>query len=425
MSRFFNAVKLAVRNLLLHKLRAFLTVLGLIFGVSSVVAMLAIAEGASAEAQRQIAELGATNIILRSIKPIEDVKTSTGGNQSFIFDYGLKNVDFERIVSIPTVTGATPLREFRKEIRYLDREFEALVIGANPDCLRVTGQVMSEGRFLASVDLSQYANVCVIGNEISEKLFPMGGPIDKSIRIGESHFYRVVGVTAKKAASAGTGSSLAAQDFNKNIYIPLTTDRVRFGEVMMTEKQGSFTAERIELSQITVSVDSIENVKRTSEALASQLKQFHPKKDYEVTVPLELLEKAEATKRIFNLVLGSIASISLVVGGIGIMNIMLATVTERTREIGIRRALGAKRRDITQQFLIETAVISSVGGLIGVALGVAVPPLVSRWSGIPAVIQPWSPFLAFFIAVSIGVIFGVYPARRAASMDPVEALRAE
>ena len=426
MSRFFNAVKLAIRNLALHKLRAFLTVLGLIFGVSSVVAMLAIAEGASAEAQRQIADLGATNIILRSIKPIEDVKTSTGGNQSFIFDYGLKNKDFERIISsIPTVVGATPLREFRQELRHLDREFEARIVGANPDCLRVIGQKMAIGRFLTDLDLSQYANVCVIGHEIAEKLFPLGAPVGKSIRIGTQHFYRVVGVTANKAASAGTGSSLAAQDFNKDVYIPLTTDRTRFGELLMTQKQGSFTAEKIELTQITVAVDSIENVKRTSEAIESMLKQFHPKKDFSVTVPLELLEKAEATKRIFNLVLGSIASISLVVGGIGIMNIMLATVTERTREIGIRRAIGAKRRDIVQQFLIETAVISSAGGLIGVLLGLAVPPFVSRWSGIPAVIQPWSPFLAFFIAVSIGVVFGVYPARRAANMDPVDALRAE
>ena len=426
MSRFFNAVKLAVRNLALHKLRAFLTVLGLIFGVSSVVAMLAIAEGASAEAQRQIAELGATNVILRSIKPIEDVKTSTGGNQSFIFDYGLKNKDFERIIAtIPTVVGATPLREFRQEIRHLDRQFEARIVGANPDCLKVIGQKMAEGRFLTELDLSQYANVCVIGKEIYEKLFPLGGAVGKTIRIGESHFYRVVGITANKAASGGTGSSLSGQDFNKDVYIPLTTDRSRFGDLLMTRKQGTFTAEKIELSQITVAVDKIENVKRTSEALTSLLKQFHEKKDYEVVVPLELLEKAEATKRIFNLVLGSIASISLVVGGIGIMNIMLATVTERTREIGIRRALGAKRRDITQQFLIETAVISSVGGLIGVALGIAVPPFVSNWSGIPAVIQPWSPFLAFLIAVSIGVIFGVYPARRAAGMDPVEALRAE
>ena len=232
-------------------------------------------------------------------------------------------------------------------------------------------------------------------------------------------------MTAEKASSAGTGSSLAAQDFNKDVYIPLTTDRARFGEVLSTEKQGSYTAERIELSQVTVAVDSMDNVKRTAEAIDSMLRQFHPKKDFAITVPLELLEKAEATKRIFNLVLGSIASISLLVGGIGIMNIMLATVSERTREIGIRRALGAKRRDIIEQFLIETTVMSGSGGLIGVVLGLAVPPVVARLSGIPVVISPWSPIVAFLIAVMTGIVFGVYPARRAAMLDPVEALRSE
>ena len=212
---------------------------------------------------------------------------------------------------------------------------------------------------------------------------------------------------------------------NKDVYIPLTTDRARFGDVITNEKQGQISAEKIELSQITVTVRSMDDVMRTADALESLLLQFHPKKDYAKTVPLELLEKAEKTKRIFNLVLGSIAGISLVVGGIGIMNIMLATVSERTREIGIRRALGAKRRDIVYQFLMETLVISASGGLIGVALGVAVPPLVSRASGIPAVVRPESPIVAFFIALSIGLVFGVYPARRAARMDPVEALRAE
>ncbi len=167
----------------------------------------------------------------------------------------------------------------------------------------------------------------------------------------------------------------------------------------------------------------MENVKRTAAALDSMLGQFHPKKDYVITVPLELLEKAEATQRIFNLVLGSIASISLLVGGIGIMNIMLATVSERTREIGIRRAIGARRRDIIEQFLIETTVMSASGGLIGVLLGVAAPPLVSYLSGMPVVIRPWSPIIAFLIAVTIGIVFGVYPARRAAMLDPVEALR--
>ncbi len=427
MHRLRNTITLAIRNLTLHKLRVLLTMLGLIFGVSSVIAMLSIAEGASAEAQRQIAELGATNVIVRSTKPIDEVNPSRQqNNESFILKFGLTYKDFDRIVeTIPTVKGATPIREFRQNLRHFEHEIEGHVVSVNPDFLRLTNQHIAQGRFISDTDLFYVANVVVIGFEVSELLFPYGDPIDKTIRIGENHFYRIIGVTEKKAASAGTGSSLAAQDFNKDVYIPLTTDRARFGEVLYTDKQGSFTAERIELSQVTVAVDSMENVKRTAVAIDSMLRQFHPKKDFAITVPLELLEKAEATKRIFNLVLGSIASISLLVGGIGIMNIMLATVSERTREIGIRRALGAKRRDIVEQFLIETTVMSGSGGIIGVILGLAIPPIVAHLSGIPVVISPWAPLLAFQIAVMTGIIFGVYPARRAAMLDPVEALRNE
>ena len=427
MHRLINTIALALRNLTLHKLRVLLTILGLIFGVSSVIAMLAIAEGASAEAQRQIADLGATNVIVQSQKPADDVNPSkSNNNNSFIFQYGLTYKDFDRIIeTIPTVVGATPIREFRQNLRHLQHEIEGRVVGVSPEYLRLTNQHLAQGRFISDADLYYLANVVVIGDEVATLLFPYGDPLDKSIRIGDNHFYRIIGVTKNRAPSAGTGSSLAAQDFNKDVYIPRTTDRARFGEILSNVKQGSYTAEKIEISQITVAVESMEEVKRTAEAIESMLAQFHPKKDFAITVPLELLEKAEATKRIFNLVLGSIASISLLVGGIGIMNIMLATVTERTREIGIRRALGAKRRDIIQQFLIETTVMSGSGGLIGVLLGLAVPPLVARFSGIPVVVNVWSPIVAFLIAVGTGVVFGVYPARRAALLDPVEALRSE
>ena len=418
---------LAIRNLSLHKLRVLLTVLGLIFGVGSVIAMLAIAEGASLEAQRQIASLGATNIIVRSQKPPSDENPSKQqNNDSYVFSYGVTYSDYNRILAtIPTVKGVTPLREFVKKVRHLDKEIEGRIVGVNPDFLKLTGQQTEEGRFLMDADLFYRANVAVLGFQAAEKLFPYGDPVGKTIRVGEDHYFSIVGVTSLKAPSSGTGSSLAAQDFNRDIYIPLTTDRARFGDVIENQKQGNFSAEKIELSQVTVTVDAMENVKKTATALDSLLSQFHPKKDYVITVPLELLEKAEATQRIFNLVLGSIASISLLVGGIGIMNIMLATVSERTREIGIRRALGAHRRDIIEQFLIETTVMSSSGGLIGVVLGMAAPPLVSSLSGMPVVIRPWSPIIAFLIAVTIGIVFGVYPARRAAMLDPVEALRTE
>ncbi len=426
MHRFSTTVLLAVRNLSLHKLRVLLTILGLIFGVGSVIAMLAIAEGASLEAQRQIASLGATNIIVRSNKPPNDENpTKQQNNQGFILSFGVTYADYRRIMTIPSVVSVTPVREFAQKVRRLDREIEGRIVGVDADFLKMTGQHTEDGRFLTDADLFTRANVAVLGSQAAEKLFAYGDPVGKTVRVGEDHYFRVVGVTSFKAPSSGTGSSLAAQDFNRDIYIPLTTNRARFGDVIESEKQGSFTAEKIELSQVTVTVDGMDNVKKTATALESLLGQFHTKKDYVITVPLELLEKAAATQRIFNLVLGSIASISLLVGGIGIMNIMLATVSERTREIGIRRALGARRRDIIEQFLIETTVMSSSGGLIGVLLGVAAPPLVSYLSGMPVVIRPWSPIIAFLIAVTIGIVFGVYPARRAAMLDPVEALRTE
>ncbi len=426
MHRFYTTVLLAVRNLSLHKLRVLLTILGLIFGVGSVIAMLAIAEGASLEAQRQIASLGATNIIVRSNKPPNDENpTKQENNQGFILSFGVTYADYRRIMTIPSVESVTPVREFVQKVRHLDREIEGRIVGVDADFLKLTGQHTEDGRFLTDADLFTRANVAVLGSQAAEKLFAYGDPVGKTVRVGEDHYFRVVGVTSFKAPSSGTGSSLAAQDFNRDIYVPLTTNRARFGDVIESEKQGSFTAEKIELSQVTVAVDSMDNVKKTATALESLLGQFHTKKDYVITVPLELLEKAAATQRIFNLVLGSIASISLLVGGIGIMNIMLATVSERTREIGIRRAVGARRRDIIEQFLIETTVMSSSGGLIGVLLGVAVPPLVSYLSGMPVVIRPWSPIVAFLIAVTIGIVFGVYPARRAAMLDPVEALRTE
>ncbi len=376
MHRLTTTIVLAMRNLTLHKLRVFLTMLGLIFGVSSVIAMLAIAEGASLEAQRQIADLGATNVIVQSKKPSDDVNPSKQqNNESFIFRFGVTYTGLRPDhLDLPHGRrGDTRCASIARRCGTSSRRSRPASSGSIPTSSSSHGQRMAQGRFFSDTDLFYRANVCVLGAESAEKLFPYGDPVGKSIRIGEEHYFEVVGVTSHKAPSAGTGSSLAAQDFNRDVYIPLTTDRARFGEIIESEKQGTFTAERIELSQITVTVDAMENVKRTAEALESMLHQFHPKQDYGITVPLELLEKAEATQRIFNLVLGSIASISLLVGGIGIMNIMLATVSERTREIGIRRALGARRRDIIEQFLIETTVMSSTGGIVGVLLGLAVP----------------------------------------------------
>jgi putative ABC transport system permease protein len=422
-SRPFRTLRLGLKSLALHKLRSTLTVVGIVFGVGSVIVMLAVGEGARVEVIRQIQDLGATNLIVRSVKPTEDTKEAK--NEGML-RYGLTHEDLDRILeTIPTVVSATPLREFRKELRYLDRELEGRVVAVLPDYLAMNGLRIAQGRFLTDLDNERLANVAVLAAETAETLFPFEDPLGRSIRIDNAQYYEVIGVTEHRAPSAAVGSSLAAQDYNRDVYIPFATDRVRFGEIITYRRAGTWQAEKLEISQITVAVDSMSNVRSTAEVIEGLLDQFHTQKDTAVTVPLDLLEKAEATQRIFTLVLGSIASISLIVGGIGIMNIMLATVTERTREIGIRRALGAKRRDIIVQFLVETIVLSSTGGILGTVLGITLAYLVTHFFLLETIIRTWSPMLAFAISIVVGLIFGIYPARRAAQMDPIEALRHE
>jgi putative ABC transport system permease protein len=296
-------------------------------------------------------------------------------------------------------------------------------VGANPDFIKLSGMRIASGRFLADSDLADRALVAVLGCEAANVLFPDGNPIGQRIRMGEQGEYQVVGVTSYKAPSAGIGGSLSAENFNRDVFVSLTTEYPPPGEKTTSAQPRTDPAEDIDLSQITLTVNSPENVKSTAKAVESLLLSFHPAQDFTIVVPLELVKQAEATDKSFNLVLGSIASISLLVGGLGIMSIMLATVTERTREIGIRRALGARRRDIIEQFLVEATVISSLGGFVGVLLGLAAPHVVSQISGMPVLFRPWTTVLAFLIAVAIGVLFGIYPARRAAMLDPVEAIR--
>ncbi len=421
--RYVHMVRPGLKSIGVHRLRSTLTMLGIVLGVASVIVMLAVGEAARFKAIQQIKDLGASNLIVCSVKPVDETKQNKG---QFVLRYGLTLGDMDRISStIPTVTSATPMREFRKEVRFLDLKLEGRVVGVMPGFLESNGLRLNEGRFITSLDNERFANVVVLGAETADTLFPVDDPIGKSVQVGRRHHYTVIGVTQRRAPSAGVGGSLSAQDYNRDVYMPFATDQVRFGKMLITEKPGAIQAERLELSQITVAVDTMEHVKKTAEIIRGLLEQFHDIKDTEITIPLDLLEKAEETQRIFTLVLGAIASISLVVGGIGIMNIMLATVTERTREIGIRRALGAKRGDIALQFLVETMVLSSTGGLVGVGLGIGLSHFVNHFFNFPTIIPPWSPILAFAVSVAVGLIFGTYPARRAARMDPIEALRHE
>src|ERR1700722_12499502 len=426
MGRIWRGLRLGMKSLLLHKLRSGLTVLGIVFGVAAVISMLSIAEGTARVAREQIRALGATNIIVRSVKPSEENQASGGTRPAMILNYGLKYSDFDRMIeTIPTIRKVLPIREIRKQIRRGSFTIEGRVVGTTEEYADFNLLQMETRRCLTASHDEKYENFVVRAAETAEKLFPYEDPIGQSIKLG-SDYYTVVGVTRKRASSAGIGGSLAAQDYNRDVYIPLNTCKLRFGERIIDNRSGSRQAEETQLTQITIQVGSMDEVLPTVPLIEAAYEPYHPKKDVEKTVTYDLLLQAEKQARQFTIILGTIAAISLLVGGIGIMNIMLATVTERTREIGIRRALGAKRRDITQQFLIETVVLAGVGGMLGVLLGFTIPMVIVYF--IPdqkAVVTTASVMLAFSISVAIGILFGIYPAARAALMDPIEALRHE
>jgi len=414
-------LRLGAHSLWRHKLRSALTVLGIVFGVCSVIAMLAIGEGASKEAQDQIKRLGSQNIILRSEKPPQT--DSASAETTMTVAYGLTYADAERIATtVPAVEVIVPVRTIRENAGYRARRLEVQLKGTVPWYADVAKMAVEPGgRFLQSLDMHQRRAVCVLGGGVVRGLLRNYDPIGESIKVG-SEYYTIVGVMAERGRTAGEDP---ATDTSLDIYIPLTTLQDRYGEVIERMISGATEREQVELHQVTVRVAEVNYVEKTATVIRQLLERFHKRQDVKVVVPLELLLQAERTKRIFNIVLGSIAAISLVVGGIGIMNIMLASVTERTREIGIRRALGAKRRDIITQFLTETILLSGSGGVFGLVLGVVIPILVRAFSGMPTIITAWSLILAFGISVAIGIIFGIYPAYRAADMDPIEALRHE
>ncbi|MEN6498728.1 MAG: ABC transporter permease [Thermoguttaceae bacterium] len=434
-------LRLGIGSLLLHKLRSALAVLGILIGVTAVIWLVAMGEGVSDQAQQQIKDLGATNIIVRSLRPAYEPMRSDG---NFCLQYGLLREDYDRIVAnIPAIQQAVPMREVSSEVSSGGRILDAKLIGCTPQYFTLNHLQIARGRFLTDNDFREVNNVAVLGHKTALTLFSYEDPIGKTVQI-KGDFYLVVGQTAERVPSAAIGGSLEARQYDSDVYIPLATFRARIGDIVSTLRSGSYQREEVQLSQITVTVRELNEVDETAGIIRTLLEKYHKTVDYAVVVPKELLRQAEMLRAMFNVLLVLIAGISLLVGGIGIMNIMLATVTERTREIGIRRALGATRGDIIQQFLSETVVLSGLGGLLGVGGGFLCQPAVtgSRWllkqvvpdlmTALPSNLQnlepriaPWSVVVALGISVAVGVLFGLYPARRAANMDPIEALRHE
>lgn len=432
-----QTIQLGLKSLLLQKTRATLAALGIFIGTTTVIWLVAMGEGVSYRAQQQIKELGATNIILRTKQPNPDGEGQNANSRVKI--YGLLRDDYQRVVAnIPSIRRAVPMREVRFELRVGNRTADAKLVGCVEDYIQLNRLEVARGRWLNPRDRGRKR--VVLADGAARKLFPFEDPIGKTIWVG-SEFYVVIGQTKPRMASAAIGGSLDARDYNMDAYIPLKTLEQRVGDLVVKRVGGEFQGEQVELSQITVTVENIEDVDETAAIINTLLKKYHPNEDYAVVVPKELLRQAERTRAMFNVLLVVIAGISLLVGGIGIMNIMLATVTERTREIGIRRALGATRQHIVHQFLTETVVLTASGGLLGVLFGLMCGPLFRYLRTVitmlspdllpPIVytleprIAPWSVVLSLFISLAAGVIFGVYPARRAAYMDPIEALRHE
>ena len=418
--RFMREIKTGVQSLLLHKLRSSLTMLGMVFGVGSVIAMLAVGEGASEAALEQIRKLGSNNLIIDSMKPVDEAAAQTVQTRMSI--YGLTFRDFERLeATIPHVNRVVPVKLLRQQGQLDNRTLDLRLVGTTPEWFELVKRRILAGRTLEMVDMERGRKVAVLTEQGARKLLATRHAIGEQVRIGGIVF-EVVGVIASEAVE---GSAIQSPDRDADAYIPMTVARARFGDIQIQRTAGSTTLEKVELHEIIVEVDSLENVERTADAIEYMIDAFHEKKDFRMQVPLALLRQAEATQRTFSIVLGSIASISLLVGGIGIMNIMLASVTERTREIGVRRALGAKRGQIIRQFLIETVVLSTTGGVIGLTIGIIVPALISQFAGMPTVVTPNSLIMAMGISVLTGIVFGIYPAARAAQMDPITALRHE
>jgi putative ABC transport system permease protein len=406
-------VKLAISGLTDHKFRSFLTMLGIIFGVASVIAMLSIGEGAKREAIAKYQDLGVNNIIIRdkelTDEELEEVRSK--------FSQGLSIQDAQAIGEVaPDVEKISSQAETTADVKYSDKSVKSTVIGITPDFFSMTNYKLKSGEWITDAHNTLRRKVCILGAGVAMSLYRQEDPIGKMVKV-EDQWLEVIGVLESKALFTETVGELAARDLNNDVYIPFETYQTRFGMEKPLQSQ---------IKQITVQVGASGRIIETAALVREILKRRHfNNDDYSIVIPYELLKQEEKERQIYNFLLGAIAAISLIVGGIGIMNIMLATVMERTREIGIRRAIGARKKDIMNQFVAEAVAISITGGVIGVVLGVALSLVVSLFTDVKTSIQLYSIFIAFAFSVIVGVSFGYLPAKNAAELKPVDSIRYE
>jgi putative ABC transport system permease protein len=411
--RYLTEITLAFSNLYTHKLRTFLTMLGMIFGVGAVIAMLSIGAGAEKESLRIIDTMGLRNIIVKDREFKEEDLKKIRENS-----IGLSLRDVQ---ALNDVTPDLETYSARKRVKafqvfsFKGKSDDSNVIGVTPSYFRLARYDMGVGSFISEPDQKDFEQVCIIGSRVKQKLFGTESPLGQPLKI-DKLWFTVIGVLADNNLTKDEFEGVKLQDFSNDIYIPLATALKKF----------EFKRFESELDEVVLSIKNTEALKPSAILISQVLTHTHGNADdYSLVVPRELLEQNQRTQRIFNIVMSCIASISLLVGGIGIMNIMLANILERTREIGVRRAIGARRRDIWQQFLIEALTISFVGGLIGVLFGFAVSRGVALYAEWNTVVTPTSIAMSFGVSAAVGLIFGLYPAVRASRLDPVEALRYE
>ncbi|MCF8266485.1 MAG: ABC transporter permease [Ignavibacteriales bacterium] len=415
-----------------NKTRTFLTALGIIFGVGAVISMLSIGEGARRETLEQIELLGTNNIIINK-KSIPE----TGSASKPSFSPGLNIKDAISIAEQnPFVEYVIPQNTADVRVTRKSQIVQLKITGTSVNYSDAFNLRVTSGSYFTKSHVENYSNVCVLGSDVAGRLFRFESAVNKQIKINDLWF-TVTGVFEKKKTGADAGKAGSAiRDYNNEIVIPITTfsakidiserGRETISPFFFIIEGGQPAKDRAAVERITIKVKKDYSIAATAKLTQKILKRKHyGADDFEIIIPEALLEQKQKTQRIFNVVMGAIAGISLLVGGIGIMNIMLANILERTKEIGIRRAIGATRSNIMDQFLSEAIIISVTGGLTGIIVGFVLTSLISTYAGWRTVITPFSIILAFFVSAGVGMIFGIYPAKKAANKDPIESLRYE
>ena len=416
-----DLLSMSLHNLLLHKVRSMLTSLGVIFGVGSVIAMLAISEGAKRSALAQIEAMGIDKILVFTRRP-PAAGTSPNANESMVERFGLTEVDARHLARLSNVAEVTRVVNSRRDVlRGLTRT-DLKLIGCDHSFLANSTGRLTHGRWFSVSDFRNKRNVCVIGRNVKRRLFPLGasGIVGRNLRVS-NYVFKIIGIVENEYSTEYP--ELGTQ--NDFIMIPLPTSRANFG-IQSVKSAGQSRITNVAYDLFMIRVEDVRYIDNTAKRISGYMSLRHSEvKDWGIVVPLDLLKQREATQNIFTIVMGSIAGISLIVGGIGIMNIMLASVYERRKEIGTRRALGAQKSDVLCQFLIETVTLTTLGGALGVLLGVGIGALITLYSGMPTVYSMWSIVLSMAISCVVGVVFGTYPAWQAAQQNPINVLRAE